>query len=74
MLLILSLSKTIIQRTYFILQDNIKHLNILSLFLLDHHSFLDHHSKSLGFLLFSNNLPLFDDDQNMFKVPVASCN
>jgi len=54
MLLILSLSKTILQHTYFILQDNFKHLNILSSFLFDHHSLLDHHSKSLGFLLFAN--------------------
>jgi len=51
MLLILSLSKTILQHTYFILQDNFKHFNILSSFL------LDHHSKSLGFLLFVNTYP-----------------
>jgi len=74
MLLILSLIKLFYNTLILFYKVTFKHLNILSSFLLDHHSFLDHHSKSMDFLLFANNLPLFYDDQNMFKVHVASCN
>jgi len=68
MLLILSLIKLFYNTLILFYKITFAYLNTLSFFL------LDHHSKSLDFLLFANNLPLFDDDQNIFKVPVATCN